>query len=263
MTISTAVALSLLEAITLTPMRCSQFMTAKEDEYRFAVWVNRVFTAFARQYGQVLAFSLRHRWKVVATALLLFAASMGSIPLIKTEFVPTQDIGIFITDFHTPVGSSLAFTAGKAAELEKILAANPSILHYFVNAGGFEGGQTNQGMSFVTLKDRKDRTQTQQQVMDTVRAAIDKKIPKDFTATMINPSGNFGGSRNGNSVELSLRGPDYAVLKGEGRRDGENLQGEQADDRHRHRFPRRHHRGPRHARPGKIRGQRRERAGGG
>ena len=36
MTISTAVGLSLLEAITLTPMRCSQFMTAKEDEYRFA-----------------------------------------------------------------------------------------------------------------------------------------------------------------------------------------------------------------------------------
>ena len=65
MTISTAVALSLLEAITLTPMRCSQFMTAKEDEYRFAVWVNRVFAAFARGYSRALAFSLRHRWKVV------------------------------------------------------------------------------------------------------------------------------------------------------------------------------------------------------
>ena len=43
MTISTAVALSLLEAITLTPMRCSQFMTAKEDESRFARFMNRQF----------------------------------------------------------------------------------------------------------------------------------------------------------------------------------------------------------------------------
>ncbi|HEX4141440.1 MAG TPA: efflux RND transporter permease subunit, partial [Candidatus Methylacidiphilales bacterium] len=213
MTISTAVALSLLEAITLTPMRCSQFMTAKEDEYRFAVWVNRVFAAFAIRYNRALAFSLRHRWKVVGIALLLFAASMGSIPLIKTEFVPTQDIGIFIVDFQTPVGSSLPFTAGKAAQLESILAANPGILHYFVNAGGFEGGQTNQGMSFVSLKDRKDRTQSQQQSRDAVRDAIQKKIPKDFTATLINPSGNFGGSRHGNNLELSIRGPDYGVLK--------------------------------------------------
>ncbi len=213
MTISTAVALSLLEAITLTPMRCSQFMTSKEDEYRFAVWVNRVFTIFAGHYGRALVFCLHHRWKVVGVALLLFAGSMASIPLIKTEFVPTQDIGIFIVDFQTPVGSSLAYTAGKAAELEKILAASPSISHYFVNAGGFEGGETNKGMSFVTLKDRKDRTQTQQQVMDAVRDEALKKIPKDFTPTFINPSGNFGGSRRGNSLELSIRGPDYGVLK--------------------------------------------------
>jgi hydrophobe/amphiphile efflux-1 (HAE1) family protein len=213
MTISTAVALSLLEAITLTPMRCSQFMTAKEEEYRFTVWVNRVFTAFARQYGRALAFSLIHRWKVVGIALLLFAGSMASIPLIKTEFVPTQDIGIFIIDFHTPVGSSLAYTGRKAAELEKILASNPSILHYFVNTGGFGGGETNKGMSFISLKDRGDRTQTQQQVMDGVRAEIEKKIPKDLTTNLINPSGNFGGSRKGDSIELSIRGPDFGVLK--------------------------------------------------
>jgi len=213
MTISTAVALSLLEAITLTPMRCSQFMTAKEDEYRFAIWVNRTFAAFARQYGRVLAFSLRHRWKVVGIALLLFAASMASIPLIKTEFVPTQDVGMIILNFQTPVGSSLTLTSGKAAELEKILAGNPSILHYFVNVGGFGGGETNKGMAFISLKDRKDRTQTQQQIMDAVRDEIKKKIPKDFTATLINPSGSFGGSRNGNNLELSIRGPDYRVLK--------------------------------------------------
>ena len=135
MTISTAVALSLLEAITLTPMRCSQFMTSKEDEYRFAVWINRVFAAFSRQYSRALEFSLRHRWKVVGGALVLFAASMASIQFVKMEFVPTQDIGIFIVRFQAPVGSSLAFTGNKAAELEKILSATPNITHYFVNTG--------------------------------------------------------------------------------------------------------------------------------
>ena len=59
MTISTAVGFSLLEAITLTPMRCSQFLTAKEDESRFTVWVNRIFANFSNNYRRVLTFSLK------------------------------------------------------------------------------------------------------------------------------------------------------------------------------------------------------------
>jgi len=213
MTISTAVGLSLLEAITLTPMRCSQFMTAKEDEYRFAVMVNRLFAAFSRGYGRALALSLEHRWKVVSGALALFALSLLSILWINKEFMPTQDIGVFIIRFQTPVGSSLTFTSNKAAEMEKILKTNPNISHYFVNIGGFEGGETNKGMSFISLTDRGERKETQQQVMDEVRDAITKQIPKDFDAFLINPSGNFGGAKRGTSIELSVRGPDYGVLK--------------------------------------------------
>jgi multidrug efflux pump subunit AcrB len=65
----------------------------------------------------------------------------------------------------------------------------------------------------VSMYDRADRTQTQLQVMDAVRDEIKKKIPKDFDATMINPAGDFGDSKNDSDIELSLRGPDYNVLK--------------------------------------------------
>ena len=213
MTISTAVALSLLEAITLTPMRCSQFMTAKEDEYRFAQFVNRIFMSCSRSYAWALELSLNHRWKVVGGALALFALSMTSVLWITKEFMPTQDIGVFLIQFQTPVGSSLAFTGTKAAQMEAILKANPDIRHYFVNVGGFEGGETNKGISFVTLKDIGDRKRNQQEIMDSVRDEIEKKIPTDFKAFLINPSGNFGGAKRGTRLELSVRGPDYTVLK--------------------------------------------------
>jgi HAE1 family hydrophobic/amphiphilic exporter-1 len=49
--------------------------------------------------------------------------------------------------------------------------------------------------------------------MDEVRAAVQKKIPKDFDVSMINPSSDFGSARRGNNVELSIRGPDLNVLK--------------------------------------------------
>ena len=213
MTISTAVALSLLEAITLTPMRCAQFMTAKEDEYRFAVFVNRVFTSFAAWYARTLMHCLMHRWKVLLGALVLFALSMASVKFLKMEFSPNQDIGLFIARFQTPVGSSLEFTSEKAHQLEAIFETNPSIRHFFLNVGGFEGGETNHGMTFVSLKDRGDRKQSQQEIMDEIRDEIKKKIPKDFDAVLINPAGNSGGAKRGNDLELSIRGPDFNVLK--------------------------------------------------
>ncbi|HUB65918.1 MAG TPA: efflux RND transporter permease subunit [Candidatus Methylacidiphilales bacterium] len=213
MTISTAVGLSLLEAITLTPMRCSQFMTARKDESRFARFVDRIYAQVARAYRRLLELALRNRWKVVVLAVLLFAGSLGSIKLINMEFLPTQDIGVFIIQYQTPVGSSLAFTGAKAAELENILKAEPSVSHYFVNMGGFNGGETNKGIAFVSLKDRDQRKASQQQVMDFVRDEIARKIPHDFTAFIINPSGSFGGAKRGTNLELSVRGGDYGVLK--------------------------------------------------
>ena len=213
MTISTAVGLSLLEAITLTPMRCSQFMTATQNESRFARSVNRGFASFSAFYRRALAFSLGHRWKIVGLALALFGLSLLSVNWIKKEFLPAQDIGVFLIQTQTPVGSSLAFTASKLAEMEKILRDEPSIEHYFVNAGGFEGGETNKGTSFISLKDRSERTQSMQQIMDSLRAKIERRIPKDFKAVFINPSGSFGGAKRGTNLEVSVRGSDYAVLK--------------------------------------------------
>jgi hydrophobe/amphiphile efflux-1 (HAE1) family protein len=212
-TISTAVGLSLLEAITLTPMRCSQFMTAKQDESRFAQRVNGIFAVCARKYRGVLEVSLRHRWKILGVALILFVLSLGTVGLLKKEMLPLQDIGVFIIRVETPVGSSLTLTNGKISEMEKILKDEPSIDHYFVNAGGFEGGESNKGMAFISLTDLGGRKETMQQVMDKVRDEIKRNIPKDFKADLINPSGSFGGAKRGTSLEVSVRGPDYGVLK--------------------------------------------------
>jgi hydrophobe/amphiphile efflux-1 (HAE1) family protein len=213
MTISTAVALSLLEAITLTPMRCAQFMTAKEDESRFAKFIDRQFKACARFYRRVLERCLPHRGKILLGALGLFALSCFSVPLLNKEFLPAQDIGVFLINFETPVGSSLAYTGQKAHELENVLADQPGIEHYFVNVGGFEGGETNKGISFISLQERSQRKLSQTQIMNNVRDDIKKRIPKDFKAFMVDLSGNFGGAKRGTKIELSLHGPDYAVLK--------------------------------------------------
>src|SRR3990167_4082821 len=60
--ISAAVALSLLEALTLTPMRASQFLQVGERKTRFGKGVEAGFHAVAELYRKALAYALRRRW---------------------------------------------------------------------------------------------------------------------------------------------------------------------------------------------------------
>jgi HAE1 family hydrophobic/amphiphilic exporter-1 len=73
-TISVAVLLSLLEALTLTPMRCSRFLEVGERRGRFGAAVDRAFSALSRAYLRALEPALHHRaW--VMLGLVLFVLS--------------------------------------------------------------------------------------------------------------------------------------------------------------------------------------------
>ena len=218
MTISTAVALSLLEAITLTPMRCSQFMTAKEDESRFAKFVNRRFDACARFYRRALERCLPHRGKILLGTLSLFALSLFSVPLLNKEFLPAQDIGVFLVNFETPVGSSLDLhQPARRTQLENDLRRRyPDIEPLLRQRRRLRRRRRRTRASRSSRSGTAagaPRAQPDPDHGPRCATAMAKDIPKDFKAFFIDPSGNFGGAKRGTNIELSVRGPDYAVLK--------------------------------------------------
>src|SRR5277367_2733563 len=85
-TISAAVLLSLVEALTVTPMRCSQFMGSTQRGY--ARWAAGEFEKFAQVYRRVLAVCLNYRWTVIVISTLVFAMSLGIAYLLPKEFLP-------------------------------------------------------------------------------------------------------------------------------------------------------------------------------
>ncbi len=151
-TISVAVALSLLEALMLTPMRCAQFLRTARNN-RLEKTVERMFHSLADQYRGGLRWSLKHRFLVVAGSLAFFVLSLFIAHFLRREFVPAQDQSNFLVNVRTPVGSSIHFTDERIKEVEKFILSRPELKHYFAAVGGFQGGQVNQGNVFVTLKD--------------------------------------------------------------------------------------------------------------
>jgi HAE1 family hydrophobic/amphiphilic exporter-1 len=217
-TMTAAVMLSLLEALTLTPMRCSQFVDAERS-----LWIGRAMDGLMerarRSYAALLGRLLGHRWAVILVSLAVFAASLALIPSIPKEFSPAQDQSRFLARVQMPVGTPLDVTAKAMEEAEKWAMAQPNIRTFMANSGGFGGGQVNQGMLMIAMKPPAERVPlpgqkrppTQQEFMRYARKPLNA-IPGVSRAAIQDPSlGGFTAQR-GFPVEFSLRGPNWEKL---------------------------------------------------
>ncbi len=216
-TLTATVLLSLLEALTLTPMRCSQFLSTKSEG-----WIgrtgDRLVLKMVSLYERILPTCLAHRWTVVILAFVFFLGSLATFPVLKKEFTPATDQGTFMVRLQTPTGSSLAFTDAKFKIAETFLATRPEIQRYYASVGGFGGGEVTSGVVFVTLKDKGKRginpetrnEYTQSDVMEIVRTEL-KKIP-DLKVFIQDLSMRGFSSSRGYPVEFQVRGAEWEKL---------------------------------------------------
>ncbi len=217
-TLSVAVALSLLEALTIAPMRCSQFLAVGHGG-RVSRAMDGLMKHMTERYRATLGTALRHPLMTLGLALLIFSSVFLLGPRIKKEFVPTQDQNRFLIRLQAPVGSSLAFTDGLMKQAEDKMMTNPSAHQYFSAVGGFGGGQPDSGNIFVTLKDKNKRPvdpalkrrPKQSDVMNWTRKEL-SKIPGVQRAVIQDLSQQGFSAQRGFPVEAALLGRDWDTL---------------------------------------------------
>jgi len=229
-TISVAVALSLLEALTLAPMRCSRFLEV-EHRGRLGQTMDALFKRLSALYLRALEPALRHRVWVLVGSFALFVFSLGIIGLLRQEFIPSQDMSRFTIRFTTPVGSSLDATDRYFRQIESYLIGRPEVVLFAGSVGG--GSDVNSGQAFVNMKEPRERPidpqrgrrLTQLEFMDVVRryaAGIPggRIVLQDISQTGFSPS--RGG---GFPIEFNVRGPDWNVLAASAREIAEQMRG--------------------------------------
>lgn len=217
-TMSVAVLLSLLEALTLAPMRCSQFLATSHDS-RVGRWMDGVMGRWENFYRNILTWALKNRLSVLMASVAFFILSLFLLGGVRKEFVPAQDQSRFIVNVQTPLGSSMSYTDGAFKKIEAILKTRPEMETYYAAIGGFQGGLVNQGVLFLTLKDPRDRPvvapfkkrPTQQEFMGFIREEI-KKIPEIKRVTVLDLSLAGFTAQRGYPIQFSIQGPEWGKL---------------------------------------------------
>ncbi|MFH0939778.1 MAG: efflux RND transporter permease subunit [Planctomycetota bacterium] len=220
--LSVSVMISLLEALTLAPMRCSQFLQVGERRNRLERGVAWCFDRLADLYRQTLRGILNWRpWRyaILVVALLIFASSLLLLTRIPREEMPAQDQGMYRIKLECPVGSSLNYNDKITRQVEELLSNQKEIESVFVMIGGW-GGEGNETNMFITMKERVERPQgpsgrpmTQQESIVEVRNVL--SVLPGINVIVMDPSKQSlsGGGRGGGlPISFSIRGPDWDKL---------------------------------------------------
>lgn len=181
LTMAAAVAISLINALTLSPALCALIMTPHQSvkegrklslSSRFHMAFDTAFHRLVMKYKTGVLFMLKRKWFAGA---LLAVACVGLVVLMmttKTGFVPNEDMGTVFVDVRTSPGNSVYETRKVMEQVDSCIRTIPQIELQSNTTGNSQlSGQAScNGMFTIRLKNWSERPDKE----DAVDAVIDE-----------------------------------------------------------------------------------------
>ena len=171
-TLSVAIAVSLVLSLTLTPMMCAKFLRSAEKEkhgriYRFS---EAIFDTTLSLYSRALRLVLRHQPLTLLITIATAALSVYLYIVVPKGFFPQQDTGRVMGSVQAAQDISFAAMQQKMNQFVTIVMKDPAV----ETIVGFAGGNTstNSGRLFITLKPLEERKISADQVIGRLRRKL-------------------------------------------------------------------------------------------
>jgi HAE1 family hydrophobic/amphiphilic exporter-1 len=162
-TISIAVLISSVNALTLSPALCATFLKPGSgglSQRGFFGWFNRGFDRSTNAYKGLIGTMLKRSGRVMLLFFVMVAVMVFLFLRLPAGFVPQEDQGAFMIDIQLPQGASRERTERVMAEVEKIVENTPGVADY-ISVSGYslikQGVASNAGMLILVLDDWSER----------------------------------------------------------------------------------------------------------
>jgi multidrug efflux pump len=214
-TMASAIAISALIALTLTPMMCSLILRPhKAGATGFEARINSMLERVSQSYSRRMQGLLSKRGTIGIAMVSILGASALLYLIVPKELAPAEDRGVFFVAVNGPEGAGFDYTVKQMEQVQTELMAlrtNSESIDR-INAvvpGGFGASEEmHTGRATVLLKPWKERDMDTSAVVEESRKLL-SKIP-GVQARPQQPTGLVRGG--GQPVQLVLQGSDYNEL---------------------------------------------------
>ena len=208
-TLSAAVAISLVLSLTTTPMLAALLLRRGEtEEQARGNWFGRRFEWVEGRYASALDWSLAHVGLVVVILFVTLAFNVWLYIAIPKGFFPQQDTGQLQGGLRTDQSISFQAIRGKLGQIVNIVRRDPAV----ATVVGFTGGsRAGGGFMLVALKPRGERQGDSAAVIKRLRPKLARVTG---AATFLTPVQDVrvGGRQSNSAYQYTLKSDDTQLL---------------------------------------------------
>ncbi|MDE6264744.1 MAG: efflux RND transporter permease subunit, partial [Paramuribaculum sp.] len=168
LTIAVSTAFSGFNALTFTPAMCALFLRpTKQSKFFVYRYFEKGFTATLALYMRIVGKFLRKPLVAIGIYVALTVAAFWGFLKWPTSYIPSEDMGYFITSVQLPTGASLDRTDKIMSSMTDELKQLPEVKDVISIAGNSMlggGSSSNFGSMFVILEPWKDRKKKSESV---------------------------------------------------------------------------------------------------
>jgi multidrug efflux pump len=217
-TIAGVVVISMIAALTLTPMMCSKMLKPVSKENGPARRVNGVLAGMSASYRASLDAALNAKPLVLGLFGLVVAGGVFLLMQLPSELTPPEDRGNIVVQVQGPEGAGFEYTERMMADIETMLSGfvergeAARVLIVAPSFGDSGANRFNSGFARVFLEPWEKRDRSGEDIIGDMNRKGGEIPGAVVRAVMQNPLGGGGGGGGGEGVSIVLGGLDYPGL---------------------------------------------------
>ncbi len=172
-TLASAVIVSGIVALTLSPMMCSKVLTAEIGKNRFVHFIDQQFERLKNFYARRLNNSIQYKPATIVFAFVVLLSCFFLYVTTQSELAPVEDKGVAFTIATGPQSASLNYMEKFTNQFNPVYKNIKATNDYFI-VNGFSG--VSQAFSGLILKPWDERTQSQKAVIGVLQQKF-KALP--------------------------------------------------------------------------------------
>ena len=176
--ISTSVAFSALNALTLSPALCATLLHPFNPAQSGPLfWFNRIINRSRDRYASVVGLLGRKVSVIFLLMLMLFAGVGGFLHISQTSFIPSEDQGVIFMNVQLPEGATRNRTQEFADKIYPLIKEEPGVENVMVVVGAsmIGGSGENVALGIITLhpwNERKGDELYSTNILNRIRAKL-------------------------------------------------------------------------------------------